>query len=212
MTEQEYEYRVQIDDKYYGMDTLMYGKVSQPMFDKFSVGLACCAQLDLKYRINKLPEPSKGARVVPQYRPKGTTDPWTQIGIFYIDMRSTREGVKTLTCYDNMMKADTPYNFATLTWPANMKVVAQGCANQMGVSIDSRTVLTTAYTMEKPSDEIHIRTLLQQIASAHGGNWIVTAAGELLLVPLFSSMPVETSYLITEYGNNILIGGYRILV
>lgn len=212
MNENEYEYRVKIDDVFYGMDSLMSGKIKQPLFDKFGVGLACCAQLDLKYRIGALPEPSKGAKVIPQYRIRGSSNTWTQLGIFYIDLRSTRNGTKTLICYDSMMKADIDFYMSAIRWPALMYVLAEECASQMGVSIDPRTVLNRKYTIEKPVESVPTRTLLQYIASANGGNWIITAVGKLLLVPLFSSMPPETSYLITEYGNNIVIGGDRILV
>ena len=60
-------------------------------------------------------------------------------------------------------------------------------------------------------DYYSIRQELQWIAAAHGGNWIITGEGKLLLVPLLS-MPEETSRLVTEYGDAITLGGVKIRV
>lgn len=212
MGEHEYEFRVEIAGVYYGMDALESGHIRHPLFDKFSVGLACCAQLDIKYWIGALPEPPKGARVVPQIRTRGSKDPWKQVGVFYIDIRTTKDNVKTLTCYDSMMKSDVAFNSVLLSWPTDMKSVGESCAQQMGIQLDERTVLSTKYLMDKVAEDTPIRTVLQYIAAAHGGNWVITSEDKLLLVPLFSSMPSESNYLITEYGENIVIGGDRILV
>ena len=81
----------------------------------------------------------------------------------------------------------------------------------MGVNLDKRTVLNSAYTIDYPANDYTVRNELCFIAAAHGGNWIITDAGDLLLVPLLS-MPAETNYLITEYGDAITFGGVKILV
>ena len=81
----------------------------------------------------------------------------------------------------------------------------------MGVKLDKRTVLNSAYIIDYPANDYTIRNELCFIAAAHGGNWIITDEGNLLLVPLLS-MPAETNYLITEYGDAITFGGVRILV
>ena len=56
-----------------------------------------------------------------------------------------------------------------------------------------------------------MREVLAEIAVANAGNWIITDAGKLLLVPL-NSIPAETHYLVTEYGYAITFGGTRILL
>lgn len=213
MPDPSYEFRIQIADKFYGMDTLMSAHIQQPLFDKFDVGLACCAQLDIKYRVGMMPEPPSGAKVLPEYREQGTTK-WKCFGTFYIDMRTTHGDVKSLICYDSMMRADAPYPENVIpyeNWPIGMSNAASSIAEQMGVKIDSRTQLNNSYLVDYP-DGVPMRSTLQYIAAAHGGNWIMTANNEMLLVPLFSSMPDETSYLIDEAGYAILIGGDHILV
>ena len=55
------------------------------------------------------------------------------------------------------------------------------------------------------------RDALRDIAAAHGGNWYMSDAGKLRLVPLIS-FPAETNLLVTEYGSALVFGGVRILV
>ncbi len=92
-------------------------------------------------------------------------------------------------------------------------------ARIMGVEMDLRTQLNQTYTIDYPASDpesgtggyYSIRQELQWIAAAHCGNWIITGEGKLFLVPLMS-MPEETSYLVTEYGDAITLGGVKLLV
>lgn len=81
----------------------------------------------------------------------------------------------------------------------------------MGAQLAPRTAINPNYTIDYPANEYTIRDELRYIAAAHAGNWIVTGEGRLYLVPLVS-IPPETNYLVTEYGDAILFGGDRILV
>lgn len=211
--ELEYEFQVEIDGTNYGMDTLTDVHIKQPLFDKFDVGLACCAQMTVQYYVKSGIEPSRGAKLIPQYRIKGSSDNWEQIGVFYIDLRTERAGKKTLTCYDSMMKADTPFftEGDVGEWPRNMKQIVDEIARRMGVKLDPRTKIVSTYTVDFPNED-HMRTILEYVAAAHAGNWIMTAKDELLLVPLTTSMPPETHYLVTEWGLPIVFGEDRILV
>lgn len=91
--------------------------------------------------------------------------------------------------------------------PDAVKEIAQ----IMQVQIDPRTRLNPEHTIDYPANDYTLRDELRFIAAAHGGNWIVTGEGKLLLVPLLSAPP-ETNYLVTEYGDPITFGGVRILV
>ena len=99
----------------------------------------------------------------------------------------------------------------SLTFPMNMPAAAAEFARMMEVELDPRTVLNPAYTIDYPANDYTIRDELRFIAAAHGGNWIMTDEGKLLLVSLLS-IPPETSYLVTEYGSAIMLGGVKILV
>jgi hypothetical protein len=62
-------------------------------------------------------------------------------------------------------------------------------ARLIGVPVDSRTVIHTggAYTLQVPAEGMTIRDALAGIASAHGGNWIITPENRLRLVPIVSA-------------------------
>ena len=92
-----------------------------------------------------------------------------------------------------------------------MQDAAEEFARIIGVPLDDRTVLNPNYTIDYPANEYTIRDELCFIAAAHAGNWIITDANELYLVPLISA-PDETRYLVEEYGDAITFGGDRILV
>lgn len=209
----EYEFQVEIDGVNYGMDTLTRVTIKQPLFDKFDVGLACSAQMTVSYYVIHGIEPSRGAVIIPRYRIKGSTNAWSPLGKFYIDLRTEKSGKKTLICFDSMMKADVPFlsEGDPGEWPRTMAQVAQEIARRMGVTIDPRTKISDAYLIDYPNEDT-MRTLLSYIAAAHCGNWIMTSHDQLLLVPLAVEMPAETYYLVDEHGNALLFGEDRILV
>lgn len=213
MIEQEYEYQVEIDGVNYGMDTLTEVSIKQPLFDKLDIGLACCAQMTVSYFVMAGIEPRRGSILIPRYRVKGSNNLWTQLGIFYIDLRTERANKKTLICYDSMMKADTPFmqEGDVGEWPRDMISVVNEISARMGVKLDPRTKLDPNYVLDYPNDDT-MRTMLQYIAAANAGNWIITANDQLLLVPLATSAPSETNYLVESSGMAILFGGDRILV
>lgn len=96
-------------------------------------------------------------------------------------------------------------------WPVASSVVVRQISKRMGISVDARTQLSG--TVRVPYGVETGRELLGYIAAANCGNWIVTDAGQLRLVPLWSIPEnAETSYLIDEDGNAITLGGVRILV
>ena len=53
--------------------------------------------------------------------------------------------------------------------------------------------------------------ILEGIAVSNAGNWVMSDEGKLLLLR-FGDIPPETSYLVTEHGAAITLGGVRILV
>ena len=156
----------------------------------------------------------KMAEMRPYYRlTNGTqTSEWIQKGVFYIDTRSTDSGLLTIHGYDDMLKAEqvwVPDN--SLGFPMTMEQAANIIAGLMGVEIDARSVFNSAYTVDYPANEYTLRDVLRYIAAAHGGNWIMSDAGELWLVGL-NTLPPETNYLCDEDGDWITFGGDRILV
>ena len=206
-----YEYKVEIGGVTYGMSELVSCSLQQVMLDSFSVGNACAAELEVTLLMDSVPQ---GMLVVKPYvRVYDSNSAWQLLGTFYVDTVEYTNGLTRLTCYDGMLKADEIFFYEgdPGEWPRKQSLVAQQIAQRIGLPIDSRTQLSTTYEVPYPNEDT-MRTILGNIAASHGGNWIVTADSKLLLVPLFSSMPTETSLLVTEDGDYISLGGVRILV
>lgn len=204
------EYKIEIDGDTYTMSELYSVTITQPLFEQFSVGNACSGELKVTF----LPHGNIGkmAKFVPFGR-ESSDSKWIQLGVFYLDTREQHQELMSITAYDDMLKAEIVWTpDQSLNFPMTMSNAVEEISDLMGVSIDSRTVLSNEYTIDYPANDYTLREILQYIAAAHGGNWIITATGQLLLVPLFDSMPVENNHLVTENGDAITFGGVKILV
>lgn len=139
---------------------------------------------------------------------------WLQKGTYYIDTRQIDRvtGILTIHGYDAMLKAEQPFLTETTEddWPKPMDEVVEEIAKRMGVTVDSRTVISHTMTVGFPLGYT-MREILGHIAVAHAGNWTITDVGELRLVGL-TEFPEETNYLVTERGDVILFGTEKIIV
>ena len=209
-THGEREYKIDIGGTEYGPDRIERAEISQELFSAPSVGGTVCAQLTVTFRPGE--DPPRMAQVRPFARDAGRAA-WVPLGIFWIDRRTERSGRLEITCYDCMLKAEAEWiPDQVLEFPMSMADASRVIAAAMGTELDERCSFHPGYTVDYPANEYTMRQVLGYIAAAHGGNWIVTAAGKLLLAPLFASMPPETSLLIREDGAAITIGGVRIKV
>lgn len=135
------------------------------------------------------------ATVVPKYRllTEMQTSEWITLGTFYIDTRTVDEinGILDLSCFDSMLKADGVEGkcYADVTsfdeWPQDMDDVVDEICGIIGVTLDSRTTIRsgTGYQVEYPND-LTMREVLGYIAVHHAGNFTITPANTLRLVPL----------------------------
>lgn len=209
------ERKINIAGTDYGEDTIVSLTTTGGLFadGTLSVGSAVSREINLSLWNISTTIP-KMAKLIPYYRiSNGTqTSEWIQKGVYYIDTRSVDSGLLTIHGYDDMLKAEqiwTPDQ--SLEFPMPMTQAANIIADIMGVEIDARTVLNSAYTVDYPANDYTLRDVLRYIAAAHGGNWIMSDAGELWLVGL-NTLPPETNYLCDEDGDWITFGGDRILV
>lgn len=204
------DYKVEIADTTYYKSDISSVVIKRPLFDKLSVGNACSAELDISiWPISTIP---KMAKLVPWVREDATSS-WTKLGDFYIYTREITDELMHIVAYDSMMRAEQIWiPDQSLEFPMSMVSAVNTIADIMGIEVDSRTTIDNSYTIDYPANDYTLRDVLGYIAAANSGNWIITASGQLLLVPLFSSMPTETNYLIDERGNSITFGGVRIIV
>lgn len=208
-----YEYKVTVGGVEYGMNDILADSVSltQQLFDSPSIGGAWSAEFFMSFWPKE--KPPRMAEVRPYLR-QTPDEPWHQLGIFWIDTREQDDELLTIHAYDVILKAGKVWvPDQSLRFPMTMEQASKTIAALMGTTVDKRCVFDPTYTIDHPANDYTLMDVLCYIAAAHGGNWIATAAGELLLVPLFGSAPAETFYLIEEKkGDAITFGGTRILL
>lgn len=207
----EREFKFVINDVEYGKDAEVSHSVESQLFEEFGIGNACCATLKLAVIADNIPRAATIKRYLRLVNGTQATA-WIPKGVFFTNKRSRDDDYWEVEAYDAMRKADVVWEPSnSLAFPMSMPTAVNLFCQMMGVTLDKRTALNSAYTIDYPANDYTVRNELCFIAAAHGGNWIITDAGDLLLVPLLS-MPAETNYLITEYGDAITFGGVRILV
>lgn len=207
----EREFKFVINDVEYGKDAEVSHSVESQLFEEFGIGNACCATLKLAVIADNIPRAATIKRYLRLVNGSQVTA-WISKGVFFTNKRSRDGDYWEVEAYDAMRKADVVWEpDQSLNFPMTMPDAVNIFCQLMGVELDSRTVLNSLYTIDYPANDYTIRNELCFIAAAHGGNWIITDAGKLRLIPLLS-MPAETNYLITEAGNAITFGGVRILV
>lgn len=207
----EREYGFQIAGTWYGPGHEVEHTVEQKLYGEFGIGNAASASLTLSLFAEEIPRAAEIRRYVRLKNGAQLTE-WLPKGVFFTNRRAADNGYWTIEAFDAMRKADAVWEpDQSLSFPMTMPDAVTEFARIMGVEVDARTVLNAAYTIDYPANEYTIRTILRYIAAAHGGNFIMSDAGKLLLVPLWS-IPETVNYLVTEHGAPITFGGVRILV
>lgn len=158
------------------------------------------------------------AEIVVYYRAcnETQTSEWLKYGTFYIDTRETSENynaVQTvaITAFDSMIKTEADYPDTNHNWPYLDRNVVAEIASAIGVTVDSRTNgnLTAGYMVELPTGYV-MREVLEHIAAANCGNFVITAENKLLFVPLIGLDPeinLVGRYLKTETTTEALTFG-----
>lgn len=206
-----HEYKFEIDGVTYGQDALVSQSVEAQLYEEFGIGNATTAKLTLTLIADNIPRGATVKRFIRLVNGDRTSE-WLQKGIYFINRRGEEDGQWTIEAFDIMRKAEVVWSPSqSAVFPMSMKDAVDIYAEIMGCEIDPRTSINPAYTLDYPTNDYTIREELQFIAAAHGGNWIVTDEGKLLLVPLIS-FPDETHYLVEERGAAITFAGVRILV
>lgn len=205
------EYGFDIAGKWYGPDDEVSHKVDSGLFEEFSIGNASTAQISISLYADDIPRAATIKRYI-RLRNGAQASEWLPKGVFFTNRRSEDDGYWTIEAFDAMRKSERVWEPSqSLVFPMTMPDAVKEFARIMQVEIDTRTALNRAYTIDYPANEYTIRDELRYIAAAHCGNWIITDEGKLLLVWLFS-IPDETSCLVNEYGESIIIGGVGIYV
>lgn len=208
------QYAFDINGVRYYEDSEISHKVTYKMYSEFGIGQTGGAVLTLTNFDVTIPESAEIRRYVRLVNGESVSE-WLPKGVFFVSSRDVDGKRKTVVAYDAMRKSDKVWKpDENLLFPLSMSDAVAEFARLMGVDVDPRTVLGD-FTMDYPGNEYTIRQMLQFVAAAHGGNFIITDEGKLMLVPLVSApvyVPEETSVLVTEDGYAITFGGVRIIV
>ena len=182
-----------------------------------TVGGAVCSTLFLTIINPNFTIPARAEiKAYVRARNASQTSEWLQSGTYYIDTRAkntTYGAVDTLTitAFDSMIKTEADYPDTDHDWPYLDRLVVAEIAQAIGVEVDSRTYdnLTVGYMVNPPTGYV-MREVLEHIAAANCGNFVITAENKLLFVPLIGLDPEQNlvgSYLTPEGSMDALTFG-----
>lgn len=210
------ELLVTIDGKPYAAQDIVSCEIERNLLENTAeVGNATAAVLTLE--ISQGEAIPKRAKVVVQYRlmlDDARTD-YIPKGTYWINTREKDGRYLKLTCYDAMLMAQQDYlgDVTADDWPQQETACAAEIAQRMGVEIDPRSQIGTgdSHQVSMPVGRT-MREVLEQIAAANGGNWCITPAGKLLLVPFAGTgdvLPAVSGA--PDCGNVQTITGVRVV-
>lgn len=215
----EKEIKLNIAGVEYGMDNIISCSTSGGIFSTPGVGNCASRQIDFVIKNpGEIPRQAKIQVFVRLIFGEQASE-WIPKGVFFFSTRKTDKvtGAMTVKGYDAMLKTEQTWltpDYDTRNWPMPQADAVADIAARIGVEVDSRTVLSTAFPVAYPIDEngdLTMREVLGYIAASNAGNWIITDEGKLLLIG-YGDIPKATNYLVDESGNTIMFGEVRILV
>ena len=187
MPNTEREYQFDINGKIYGPEHEVEHTYSSGLYEDFGIGNAATASLTLGVFAPDIPRGATIKRYM-RLRNGDQVSEWLPKGTFFPNRRIEDDGYWTIEAFDPMRKAEVVWEpDQSLSFPMTMPDAVKEIARIMDVPIDSRTVLDPSYPIDYPANEYTLRDELCFIAAAHGGNWIITDAGALWLVPTIAA-------------------------
>ena len=159
------------------------------MQDGLSVGNVVSASCALSLRTDATIPKSAEVTVKMRLKDGATTSEWLPAGTFFISRRSRDPvtGVLTLECYDALLKANAAWEPSTGSWPRSAAGVVAEIAGLLDLTTDPRTALPSGNLIPEPAAGTTLREALGGVAAMAGGNWIVTPANRLRLVPVLDA-------------------------
>ena len=213
------EFAFEINGEWYGSEAEISHHVTGELFETFGVGNVCTAKLEAVFELDEIQANAEIRRYVRLVsEDSGECSEWLPQGVFYVKRRAEADGIWTIEAYDALRRTGGKYvrEGEQEEWPQAADVVIEKIARRIGlvdddenVLLDIRNEINPKYMVAHPGDRI-VAEVLSAIAAAHFGNFIISDAGKLRLVPLLG-LPAETNYLVDEHGDPITFGGVRIL-
>lgn len=180
------EYQFDINGAIYGEDKQISHSVSSDLYDDFGIGNATSAKLTLNIIADNIPRAATIKRFVRLNGGDGERiSEWLPAGVFFTNTRSEDDGLWKIEAFDILRKAETVWvPDQSLEFPMKMTDAVSVLSKMIGCEVDPRSSINEKYTIDYPANGYTVRNILQFIAAAHGGNFIVTPDGKLRLVSL----------------------------
>ena len=207
-----YEYKCIIDAlEYSDAEIYTFDKAGGLISDDFSLGNCILQQFDITVTAKSGVTVAKNAKVEPYVRINGENGAtsWYRLGVFFINNRGKLNGGKVpFKCYDRMAFLDVPFlqdGESLDDYPMPMSTAMTRIYTQLGTTLDIRCTVSSVMTIEYPND-MTMRQVLGMIASAHGGNAVITDEDYLRIVtPGYSGSvlaAVDGSNSVKTYAGN----------
>lgn len=217
-------YRTSSSYNIYNNTKIVSASTRAAMLDaKLTVGNCIAKELNLVLRnLSGMPTIPRMAKIRMQFRLNDGTQhsEWIPKGTYFIDTRDeSYGGVLTIDAFDPMLKAEQSFTQPGEQgqWPRSDIIIVNQIVSRIGVALDSRTtaIINKSYQIPYPGygdGAYTCREILGYIGSMYGGNWTITDENKLRLIILGDIPPGDTNLLVTQNGDFITIGGYRIIV
>lgn len=217
----QFEYGAYINGVWYGQDKIVslrtYGSIYNG--DGPSIGGTVCREIDIT--LYDYGDIATNAKIEPKVRAfclDGQVivhSEWLDKGVFYIDTRDPDDESRTITMhgFDIMLSLDNIAGNLLLDWSSG--ITPKGYVIELlddpllgGCALDKRSNLIDYLPLTEPPARATARDVLGWIAALHGGNFIITDKGDLLLIRL----PIDyTQHILgEENGIAISVGGVLI--
>lgn len=179
--------------------------------DGLSIGNAVAASCQFSVLADAAAIPKAApVRIEMRLRNGNSASEWLSAGTFYISHRSYDpvSGVLTVECFDALLRAnaDAPNGSGIWVTDQGVEVVTNAGENivfgfdypqttgdmvakiaaLLGVTPDPRNVIASG-TIEAPANGTTLQDILKKIGTLNGGNWIISPANQLRLVPVVSA-------------------------
>lgn len=135
---------------------------------------------------------------------------WLPKGVFYADTdymtKDYRTPTITISGFDAMLLAEQDYPSSAMDWPARDIDILKEIAAFLNIGVDPETVamMDRGYTFPYPAG-YSCREVVSYLGLAYAGSIIINESGDFRLIKL-NGIPKETSLLVTEDGDVIVLG------
>ena len=211
----EYEGQPSSELRHFDYPTMSGGSLTEKLFDKPSIGNAAVSVMKLQTNSQKKTQKAQELKFGVLLR--SVEDPvWYQAKIsrtFCVASRrkNRKTGGEDFVLYDRMIFAEAEYEDQVGTYPMPAANVVAFIAKKLGLETDESNEIGD-FLVDSPTGVYTMREVLRFIAAGSGGNFTVSTANKLKLVPFGEPAAAEEQACSElDYADDLVITGVRLL-